>query len=383
MEQATVTKPVFKKFNEELKKTDRLLSLDLFRGATMFLLIVEATRLYSHLNNYTTEGTFTHFLAQQFTHHEWNGLYFWDLVQPFFMFIVGVAMVYSLNKRVQKPSDWPQATRHILKRCATLLFLGVLLHCVYSGEIVWELWNVLSQLSVTILIAYAIFNFSLRKQLYISIGILLLTELLYRFFPLEGFNQPFVNGENFGTWMDLVLMGKTSGGGWVAINAIPTAAHTIWGVLAGKILISNRLPFEKIKIFLIAGLVGLFIGYGMDWTGITPIIKRICTSSFVIVSGGWCILVLAACYWLVDVKGYKRFVFFFNIVGMNSIFIYMFAETIGKQWLNGFSAIFTDGFIQLFNGGEAAMAIAGSLGSLAILWYLCYWLFRRKIFIKI
>lgn len=363
--------------------TKRLLSLDLFRGATMFLLVAETTRLYHYMLEYTTEGSFWHGLALQFHHHPWNGLRFWDLVQPFFMFIVGVAMVFSLSKRVHNPEDWSLATRHIIKRCILLFFLGVLLHCVYSGELVWELWNVLTQLSFTILIAFFLFRSPLKVQIAASFGLLLLTELLYRLMPLEGFDQPFVKGQNFGAWMDLVLMDKINKGGWVVINFIPTAAHTIWGVVAGKVLISERSNAQKIKMLMITGILGLLLGYSMDWLGITPIIKRIATTSFVIASGGWCLLVLAAFYWLVDVKNHKKGVFFFAIVGMNSIFIYMFSQTVGHQWINGFAAVFTTDILNWLGGSEVLVAIATALGALAINWYLCYWLYKHKIFLKV
>lgn len=367
-------------------KTDpskRLLSLDLFRGATMFLLVAETTELYHHWLEHTTEGSFGHTLAMQFHHHPWNGLRFWDLVQPFFMFIVGVAMVFSLNKRTQTPEDWPKTRSHIIRRCIILFFLGVLLHCVYSEKLVWELWNVLTQLGFTILIAFLLFRYSLKTQIAVSLGLLLLTELLYRLMPLEGFDQPFVQGENFGSWMDLVLMGKINGGGWVVINFLPTAAHTIWGVVAGKILISNRLASDKLKPLVVAGLIALVVGYGMDWLGITPIIKRIATTSFTFASGGWCLLVLAAMYWLVDVKGYRQGVFFFSVVGMNSIFIYMTTQMLGYGWINGFAAIFTDGILGWLGANGTTLAIGASLGALAINWYLCYWLYQRKIFIKV
>ncbi|CAN5467956.1 DUF5009 domain-containing protein [soil metagenome] len=380
--EAPLKKKDLKDFSVGVSTSNRLLSLDLFRGATMFLLVAESTRLYNHFTTYTSEPGFLHSLALQFHHHPWNGLRFWDLIQPFFMFIVGVAMVFSLTKRVSRPRDWSMATHHIIKRCFILFFLGVLLHCVYSGTLVWELWNVLTQLAFTILIAFSLFKYSLRTQILVSFGLLLLTEILYRFFPVEGFNNPFVMGENFGSWMDMVLMGKINGGGWVVINFLPTAAHTIWGVVAGKILISDWKAIEKVKPLIIAGLIGLVVGYGMDLAGVTPIIKRIATTSFVIVSGGWCLLVLAACYWLVDVLGYKRFVFFFSVVGMNSIFIYMFAETIGHQWLVGFAAIFSEFFLWL-NASEATVNISAALIALAINWYLCYWLYKNKIFFKV
>jgi len=132
----------------------RLFSLDVFRGLTMFLLVAEAAGFH---HNFTelTEGTAFSDLAHQLHHHPWNGLRFWDLIQPFFMFIVGVAMPFSLRKRLASGSQ-SAATKHILRRCFLLFAFGVLLHCVYSHAIVWELWNVLVQLAFTILIAYTI-----------------------------------------------------------------------------------------------------------------------------------------------------------------------------------------------------------------------------------
>ncbi|WPP52062.1 acyltransferase family protein [Catalinimonas niigatensis] len=366
-----------------VEKPERLLSLDLFRGATMFLLVGETTELYHHALEFSEEGSFMHGLALQFHHHPWNGLRFWDLVQPFFMFIVGVAMVFSLQKRVHRADDWNKARNHIFKRCALLFAFGVMLHCVYSGELVWELWNVLTQLSFTILVAFFLFRQPLKTQIIVSFGLLLLTEILYRFVLVDGFDQPFVQGENFGAWMDMVLMGKINGGGWVTINCLPTAAHTIWGVVAGKILISNRSSSEKLKPLIIAGIVGLVVGYAMDWTGFTPIIKRIATTSFTIVSGGWCLLVLAACYWLVDVKKVKLGVFFFSIVGMNSIFIYLFTQTVGHQWVNDFTAIFSNGILGWIGANGYTMAIVTSIAIFALYWYLCYWLYKRKIFFKV
>jgi predicted acyltransferase len=299
------------------------------------------------------------------------------------MFIVGVAMVFSLEKRWARGQRWGETLGHIGYRCVVLFFLGVVLHCGYAGHLVWELWNVLTQLSFTIMVSFLIFRLPMRTQLAISFGLILLSEILYRTFSVDGFDQPFVQGHNFGAWMDLVLMGKISGGGWVAVNALPTAAHTIWGVLAGKVLKDGRSWEEKLKILVVAGLAGLVVGYGLDWAGVTPIIKRICTSSFVIVSGGWCVLVLALFYWLVDVRGYRRGILFFSVVGMNPIFIYMFSETLGKQWFNGFVGIFTHGFMAWGGASAAAMEVVTAFVVLTLEWYLCYWLYRRKIFIRI
>ena len=364
-------------------KSQRLLSLDLFRGFIMFLLVSESTHLYESLIRAFPENTIYHSIVLQFHHHPWNGLRFWDLVQPYFMFIVGVAMVFSLRNRQQRGESRQQITRHIVKRCIILFFLGVILHCGYSNALVWELWNVLTQLSFTIMVSYLIFNLPVSFQLSLSILFLGITELLYRIFPVAGFDQPFTIGHNFGSWMDMVLMGKINRGGWVAINCLPTAAHTIWGVLAGKLLISNSDTGYKIKRLAVWGLVGLALGYGLDWSGITPIIKRICTTSFILASGGWCLLTLAFFYWLVDIKGMQRGVTFFAIVGMNPILIYVFSETAGKAWFDGFVAIFTNGFLKPTGMPVSLIAIMTGLATLTAEWYLCYWLYKRKVFIKI
>lgn len=281
-------------------------------------------------------------------------------------------------------ASYGDITRHIIKRCVILLALGVTLHIGYSGELVWELWNVLSQLSVTILIAYLIMKMPVHRQLIISFGLLLLTELLYRFTGIPGYDQPFVKDHNFGSFMDMVLMGKINpGGGWVAINCIPTAAHTIWGVLAGRLLASDKAATGKVKMLVLGGVIGLTVGYGLDWTGITPIIKRICTSSFVLASGGWCLLTLAFFYWLVDMKNVSNWIQFFTIVGMNPIFIYVFMETVGKQWFRNFVDIFISGFLGWLGTPENVIMVINALVVLMLAWGLCYWLYRRKIFIKI
>ncbi len=368
-----------------IMKLDRLVSLDLFRGLTMFLLLAEGAGLYEAFDIFLPEGTFGHGIVRQFHHHPWNGLRFWDLIQPFFMFIVGVAMWFSVHKRIARGDSWRGISLHIYRRCLILLAFGVTLHIGYNNKLVWELWNVLSQLSVTILIAFLIMRMPIRTQLVISFGLILLTELLYRYTNIPGYDQPFVKDYNFGSYMDMVLMGKINpGGGWVAINCIPTTAHTIWGVLAGSLLAHGaKLSREKIRLLLIAGAIGLVVGYGLDWTGITPIIKRICTSSFVIVSGGWCLIALALTYWLIDVRNLKKGYGLFLIVGMNPIFVYVFMETIGKQWFNDFYYIFIRDSLGAWGVGDGIVAVLSAAITLAWVCYLAYWLYGKKIFIKV
>jgi predicted acyltransferase len=361
----------------------RLVSLDVMRGMIMILLCGESCMLYEaikHINPVQPMGG----LITQFFHHPWHGLRFWDLVQPAFMFMAGAAMYISYSRKLDKGQSWQANLPHILLRSLKLFICGVALHCFYAGKPVWELWNVLTQLSFTTLVAYLIIGRSYTWQLIFTLGLLILTEVLYRTVLMPGFNQPFVEGHNFGAYFDTLLMGKINGDGWVTINCIPTAAHTIWGVLAGKLLISNKTISYKIKALVIAGILALVIGFGLDWSGITPIIKRISTSSFVFASVGWLLLILAAVYWLVDVKRNTRYAWIFTVVGMNAIFIYLFFETVGVQWVNAKVAIFTGDMLHLFlNVPVGVAALVSAIAALIAEWGLCYWLYKRNIFFKL
>ena len=298
------------------------------------------------------------------------------------MLMAGSALYLSYHYKSLKGISWEANFRHVAIRCLKLFLLGTALHCVNSGKLVWELWNVLTQLSFTTLLAYLIIRKSTQFQLIFSICLLILTEFLYRYILVPGYDEPFVIGKNFGSYIDMVIMGKTNNDGWVAINCIPTAAHTIWGVLAGRLLVGPDTPRQKIGKLVMAGTIGLIIGYSLDIFSITPIIKRICTSSFILASGGWVLLFLAFLYWLTDVKKVNRYAWIFVMVGVNSIFIYLFYGTVGHQWFNGVVAIFVKGFTGVIGIPEKIQALLSATVTLWAELYLCYWLFKRNIFYK-
>lgn len=371
--------------SEDLKKTStvlpgRITSVDFFRGFTMFLLAGEATLLYDHLNEF--DSGFIRFFGTQLSHHEWHGLHFWDLIQPFFMFIVGVAIPFAVANRLRKGQTIRQIRLHAFERAFLLLFFGWALYFIGADHFVLRLQNVLAQLSVTYLVAFLIRNKSFRFQIIFTLVILLLIDLAYRFFPVEGFNHPWVNYENLGAWFNNTIEGVEKSSEWATLNFVSTTAHTVWGVLCGKLLMSDRTPQKKIQYLVIAGASALFAGYFLDLLNITPIIKKIATSSFVFASGGWTILSLAFCYWLIDVKKMlTRVSRFFIIVGMNSIFIYIFFHVGGARLiskiLNPFSNL-------LFSwAGELNVAVITSLAVWAALWYICYWLYKNKVFVRI
>lgn len=359
----------------------RLLSLDFMRGLIMVFLMLESAGLYEHLNA-TVEGSWIQIITEQFFHHPWNGLKFWDLIQPGFMFMAGTAMAYSLQRQQMEGVKWVDSFKKVLKRSAWLFFWGVLDYAVRPKGLSFELWDVLTQLSFTTLVAFMIFRWEAKWQLLFSLGLLLLTEILYRYTRVPSFDQPFTDQQNFGNYIDLILMNKINKGGWVAINCIPTAAHTIWGVLAGKLLLSNQTANSKTKQLLIFGFIFLLIGFGMDAT-ITPIIKRIATSSFVFASGGYCLLFLALAYWWIDIKQHKKNLLFFTIVGTNSIFVYLFIEIVGNRWFNVYIQAIGKGSLQVFGFSEHFIGIASALAIFALEWNLCKFLYKKNIFFKI
>ncbi len=362
------------------KVSQRLLSLDFMRGFIMVLLALESTGLYEHLSD-ASNGTWLHNLMQQFFHHPWHGLHFWDLIQPGFMFMAGVSMAYSLSKQQREGYSWNRSFKKVLKRCALLFFWGVLDYAVRESGLSFELWDVLTQLSFTTLVAFLIFEWKAIYQVLFCVFLLLLTEALYRFTNVPNFNQPFSDQHNFGNYIDLILMNKINSGGWVAINCIPTAVHTIAGVLIGKLFLSNRK--NKIKSLLFWAVLCLIIGYGLDAAALTPIIKRIATSSFTIVSLGWCLLGLSFCYWWIDILNHKKYLMFFLIIGMNSLFIYLFFEIVGSRWFNDYINAITGGLMQIVHVLDMPRAIISSLCIFILEWLLCYFLYKKKIFFRL
>jgi len=316
-------------------------------------------------------------------HAEWHGMRFWDLIQPYFTFIIGVAMVFSVKKRVSGGASWSNTFMHMLFRCAVLFFLGIMLQSIYEEKLVWDLHNILTLLSINILITFLVFQFPWRTQLVFSFGLLIITEIIYQYVSIDSFDQPLVKHHNFGTYIDMLLMGRTHPDGWVVFNSIPATAHMIWGVLTGRILIDKCSTSKKINILALASLGGLLAGYGMDWLAIIPINKKICTSSFMLASGGWCLGSFVLLYWIADIKGYKKWVPFFTIVGMNPIFVYLFSKTVGRSFLNKFVPEFTKSVMGAVGFPEWVMKISAYMLILAMEWYLCYWLYKRKIFIKL
>ncbi|MGQ9801704.1 MAG: DUF5009 domain-containing protein, partial [Candidatus Saccharicenans sp.] len=201
--------------------------------------------------------------------------------------------------------------------------------------------------------------------------LLLTSDLLYRFWPVEGFNQPYVQGHNFGSYIDFKLWGNLNPEGWVTFNLIPSVTYMIAGLITGKLFRSQESPYKKLKIIIAAG-TGL-CGLGLLFSLVTPIIKKISSSSFVILSTGVSLLFLALALWVIDLLKFRQLFFIPLVVGMNPVFIFIFTRSGGAEWFLDIFYPFAKGLLGW--AGKGWIEAATALGSLALMGALCWFLY--------
>ena len=360
----------------------RISSIDAFRGFVMFLLIGAATGFYDLLLAPRFEGTVVHAVGLQFQHHPWNGLTLWDVGQPFFLFISGVAMVFSYGKRWERGETWRATFGHALVRSGLLLLAGWALDHIdpvegATGAALFA--DVLPQLALAGLVAFLLLKSPSAVLVGVSAAVLAATELLYRLWPVAGFDRPFTPGHNFGSYVDQALFGRVTADHVVAFTIVPAVTFTIAGVLAGRVLKGGAARGRVLRSLVPAGLAVTALGLALS--RVTPVIRHTATSSFVVLCAGLAVLGLALAFWLVDMVRVPKLHAFFGSLGMNPIFIYFFALSGGALWFRALVEPFTMGF-----AGWIGDWPARALTSLAVwgsMWALCYWMHRRRIFLKL
>ena len=312
-------------------------------------------------------------LGRQFEHVPWEGMVFWDLIQPSFMFMVGLAMPYAFANRRKRGENAAQVTRHIFQRFFLLLLLSQVFIAVGSGRLEFQLINVLSQIAFTYVICYGLMHLSFRMQA-VSAGLLLAGHwLLFALFP--GSEGAFSRADNIGAVIDHFL-GLEYSGFYVTINFIPSTVTTLFGAWAGRLMLDPHSHAYRTRV-LAAAAAGCFAsGYALSL--LNPMVKRLWTASFTLASAGCVLAILLFFYWLAEIREQRRLVFPLVVVGMNSIFIYGL-HMILWDWFNASAAVFTGGYSFLGAVGPVAQSITAFLP----MWYLCYWLYQRKIFLRV
>jgi heparan-alpha-glucosaminide N-acetyltransferase len=388
----------------------RLTSLDAFRGFVMLLMMAEVIRL-SAVSMALPGNAFWAFLAHHQTHVEWTGCSLHDLIQPSFSFIVGVALPFSIAARLARGQTRGWMTLHAFSRALILILLGIFLRSVGKPQTYFTFEDTLSQIGLGYGFLFMLGFRSVRDQ-WIAFALLLAGYwLAFALYPLPaaGFDYSQVGVPP--DWMAQHGLGglaarwnKNSNlawafdtrflnlfprekpfvfnvGGYATLSFIPTLATMILGLLAGETLRREATPSQKLRWLVCAGFIGLAAGWLLGALGICPVVKRIWTPSWTLFSGGWCCLLMAAFYFLVDIRNRRAWAFPLIVIGLNSIAAYCMAHL----FENFIRAAF------LTHLGENTFRILGKpyepllLGAftLLLLWLILFWMQRRKIFLRI
>jgi predicted acyltransferase len=386
----------------------RLASLDAYRGLVMFLLMAEVLRFGSVAEAFPESG-FWAFLHQQQSHVKWVGCSLHDLIQPSFSFIVGVALPFSIAARMGKGQSRTRLSLHAFWRALLMILLGVFLRSTGQEMTKWTFEDTLSQIGLGYGFLFLIGFGSMRLQWGALATILVGYWLAFALYPLPGADFDWASigitaayehnltgfaahwnlNTNFAwafdTWFLNLFPRETpflfNRGGYSTLSFIPTLGTMILGLIAGEVLRSDRTPKQKVQWLAIAGVACLFSGWLLGALGICPVVKKIRTPSWVLFSGGWCILLLAAFYAIIDMANIKGWTFPLKVIGMNSIAAYFITETLRGFVGNNLKTHLGQNFFAFAGAGYEPLM--HGIAILLVMWLMLFWMYRRKIFLRI
>jgi predicted acyltransferase len=460
---------------------ERLVSLDAYRGFIMLAMASSGFHLARVAKEHFPGQPVWEFLAYQSEHVKWTGCSFWDLIQPAFMFMVGVAMPFSYASRRARGESRGRRTAHVFYRSLVLILLGIFLSSNWTSYTNYTFVNVLTQIGLGYCFVFLLLGAHFLLQLLAVLVILGGYWFLFAWYPLpsptydwaafhvtkeerfpdpradkdgsfkraqrpaSGSGQPqpgrpdlelppdtyfgaaahWNKNSNFASDIDNIMLSQLpranpiNEGGYATLNFVPSMATMIFGIMAGELLRRQTTPRRKLLILVLSGIAFLLAGLIVDhyiwpdwladgienlrqtaglgsapffertWT-LCPIVKRIWTPSWTVFSTGWTLLMLAAFYWLIDMRGWRRWTFPLIVVGMNSIAMYCMSQLL-KPWIRATLKKHLDAPVRSLLNEDAKWGIFdGTYGPilesaaiLLVLWLVCLWMYRRKIFIRI
>lgn len=387
-----------------IKAPGRMASVDIYRGFVMLLMMTEVLDLGA-VAEALPDSSFWRVLAFHQSHVPWAGCSLHDMIQPSFSFLVGVALPFSMAGRLAKGDSLAAMWRHTLVRSLILIALGIFLRSMYSEQTNFTFEDTLTMIGLGYPFLFALGFAGTRARIIACGAILFGYWVAFALYPLPvaagpgvpadwehnftGFAAHWNKNTNlawaFDTWF-LNLFPREAPflfnrGGYATLSFIPTLGTMILGTFAGELLRSQRPPAQRIRFFLYAGVALLAAGLLLHVTGINPIVKRIWTPAWTLASGGGCFLFLAFFYWIADVAGYKSAFFFLTVIGTNSIAAYVIADGFGGFLRESLFIHLGRGY-NLVLGAPYATLVQGAL-VLALEWLVLFWMYRKKIFIKV
>jgi heparan-alpha-glucosaminide N-acetyltransferase len=386
----------------------RLASVDVYRGFVMLLLLGESLRT-CEVADARPGSLLWAFLCHHQSHVPWVGASLHDLIQPSFSFLVGTALAFSAASRSAAGQSRRRLLLHAAWRSVVLVALGIALRSVGRPQTYFTFEDTLSQIGLGYFFL-VLLALRPRRDQWVALALLLLGYwAAFALYPvpapafdyaaagvppdwphhLRGFAAHWNKNSNLAWAFDLWFLNlfprehpfAFNGGGYATLSFIPTLGTMILGLLAGGVLRSARDAAARIRWLAVAGLAGIASGWALGALGICPVVKRIWTPSFTLWSGGVCFLITAAAYWLVDVVGRRRWAFPLVVIGMNSIAAYCLYE-LGARGIGAFLKTHL---------GEGAFRVAGDpylpflhgLAVMALMWLVLFWMYRRRIFLRI
>jgi predicted acyltransferase len=387
----------------------RIASVDVYRGFVMLLMMAEVLA-FPRVAKAFPESTFWQILSFNQSHVPWIWFGLHDLIQPSFTFLVGVVLPFSIESRKNKGATHVSLLQHTIKRALILIFLGIFLRSIHAKQTYFTFEDTLTQIGLGYTFLVILGFYSQRVQITALIVIAVGYWLAFALYPLpaatfdyasagvsanwehnfQGFAAHWNKNTNlawaFDRWF-LNLFPRESTflnneGGYCTLSFIPTLGTMILGLFAGNKLNSSSVPAQKIKFFIITGVSLMLFGVLLHITGINPIVKRIWTPAWMVFSGGICFLLLTFFYWVVDVAGKKSWSFFLMVIGANSIVAYCMSDGGVREFISKSLLIHLGhNYGQIF-GPEYTTLVTGGL-VLFFEWLILYWMYKKKIFIKI
>lgn len=386
----------------------RVVAIDAYRGFVMLLMMGEVLRL-GQMAKAFPDSPIWQFLGKHQSHVEWAGCNLHDLIQPSFSFLVGAALPFSLAARTERGQSLFRMTLHALWRSLLLIFLGIFLRSMGAPRTNFTFEDTLTQIGLGYFFLYLL---GLAGPRFWWAGFFVIVVGYFAAFalyplPPADFNYQAVGvpknwdhhytglaahwnkNSNLAWAADLWFLNlfprakefAYNGGGYATLSFIPTLATMILGLIAGGWLRQPESAGKKLGQLSVAGLLFLGLGFGLDYFGICPNVKRIWTPSWVLFSGGWCFLLLAGFYSLLDAPGWERWAFPLRVIGANSIVAYFMADVWRGFISSSLRTHLGEGFFKQW--GDAYAPLAMGIAILLVYWLILLWLYRRRIFVRI